>query len=710
MADIAISCLVDDDPTLLMQGWNWLCSLHRLGTASRAAIYVHYVDEIDPARLRTYADLGAHLVPVSRFGNGEAAYCNKIRQMENPALAEHDYVILSDADVAFSTCPTSLATGSAVRGKPVDKENPPETTWRALLADAGLGNHATTVPLPLAKGRKTFSTNLNGGLYVIPAQAWAVLAGTWAKWAKFALDRRDTLRRFTVHSDQLGFALALLAAELSVDHLGIEANFPLHLRRDHATIEPVELLGIHYHRELDNHGLLKPGRVGWLAEQVRKVNADLVETRRERFDNAIFWDFRYHTAPTLGSGVGSRGDVLRQKRAMLLPYFRAFADKKVLDVGCGDLETTRLMPSCSYHGIDVSAAALATASEKRPDWHFDSSNLADLPDSSYDLALCLDVLLHQSDPAGVESIVADLVRVSRHAVIASGFAQAPEQGGIVFFSEQLDDLLARQPGVSEVLRIGGYRDVDVFLAIKSDAASSNVNDITLPDLAHGMSQTPDWQLLSELVDLSRRHLGFFPRTIIRTIEYPWFVRRLERQAGERVLDIGAGVSALPIWLSQRGCEVTTVDNHPRERLLATRDDWNEWGYLDYSQIDPTIESHRVDAAQFQGSAPFGAIYSVSVVEHLPADTRRRLFANIQPQLARNGQLYLSLDLVPGTRDLWLLSEGKQVEDRSIHGTLDDILAELTASGFKVAAVTTRTDIRGSRTDLAMLEARRAVDD
>jgi 2-polyprenyl-3-methyl-5-hydroxy-6-metoxy-1,4-benzoquinol methylase len=705
VARIAISCVIDDSPTFLMQGWNWLCSLHHLGASERADIYIHYLAQIDPARLRTFESLGARLVPVEPYGEGVARYCNKVRQLGSAALRGYDHVILSDADVVFASCPTQYARGSAIRAKQVDMANPPEDIWRALLDEAGIGDRVSEVPLELQPGLQTFSTNFNGGFYVIPALAWEELRTGWDRWARFCLDRAELLGAFAHHADQLGFGLAILAAGLESEPLGLEANFPLHLRGVHAGLAPRPLASIHFHHELDGHGLLVPGAVPWIADQVRAVNASLAETRRQRFDNAIFWDFRYHTDPSLGSGIGSRGDVLRYKRATLLPYFRAFSNMQVLDVGCGDLETTKLMPARDYHGIDLAPTAIKIARDKRPDWRFDVCRVGSLSSATYDLTVCLDVLLHQSDPDEAAALVADLVRVSRQAVLVSGYSQPINPAGIVFYAEHLESLLAEQPDIAQVIQIGRYRDVDVFLAIKQAAIAGNQHDIPLPELAYGLMHTPDWPLLNELVALSREQLGFFPKTVIRTVEYPWFARRLERHAGERVLDVGAGVCALPLWLALRGCHVTTVDSHSLTRDPRQRgNNWNEWGFLDYGLLDERIVSLQVDAATYSALESFDAIYSVSVLEHLPAELRRAIFANLRRQLSPDGRLYMSFDLVPGTDDLWLLSEGQVVEDPGVHGDIDTILSEMRGLGFRIDEFTKVRHIQGSRTDIVMLEA------
>jgi hypothetical protein len=238
----------------------------------------------------------------------------------------------------------------------------------------------------------------------------------------------------------------------------------------------------------------------------------------------------------------------------------------------------------------------------------------------------------------------------------------------------------------------------------AERSGTNPHDISTAGIAYGCSEAPDWQLLNELIALSREKFGFFPGTIIRTIEYPWFARRLMRHVSGRILDIGAGVNILPLWLAKHGCCVVTIDNHPNVRDPRTRTDWNEWGFLDYGLLEPNLVSLHVNAADFAPDEPFEAIYSVSVLEHMPSEIRKRIISRLATWMAPSGRLYLSFDLVPGTIDLWPLSEGVTVDPEGQHGTLHDLLDELTAAGLRVLETTIRRHIRGSRTDLAFVEA------
>jgi len=236
--------------------------------------------------------------------------------------------------------------------------------------------------------------------------------------------------------------------------------------------------------------------------------------------------------------------------------------------------------------------------------------------------------------------------------------------------------------------------------------AAHASDISAPDLARALGDAPDRAMLADLVAVSRERIGFFPATSSRTIEYPWFASRLAGNAGRVVIDVGAGVCVLPFWLADRGCRVVTLDSHPAARDPRDRAGWNEWGFLDYGRLDPRIVSHRIDAAAFEPEVRAAAVYSVSVLEHMKAVVRRAVIARLPGWLAPGGRLYLSFDLVPGTDELWPLSEGRIVDAGGDHGVFADVLAELRAVGLKIVDTSLVRSIPASRTDVAFLEALR----
>ncbi len=704
-----ISCVVDNHPKLLMQVWNLACSLMATGDWPKPGVefIIHHTSAVDAKRLATLVRLGAKLRLVKPWGAGNAGYCNKLRQLESSELQEADVVILLDTDVVVARPLGELATSQTVRGKIVDLPNPPQDVWHLLLKGTMFEGEDIFHGSPsMRPAERTPATNFNGGVYVLPRAAIPALKRLWPKWTDFCLQHGEGLAKVVHHADQIGFALAMLEARIPFEPLSLAENFPLHFDAPaYKDVAPCELTIIHYHWRLNDHGLPRPVGVDWIDAQVRTLSQRIVATRRNAFDNAIFWDFRYDAFPELGSGIGSRGSVLAYKRSRLAPFFRLFADKPVLDTGCGDLETTRHAGFRDYTGLDLSKQALAKAAEKRPDWHFSNVPVADVADGSAALVICLDVLIHQSSAEEAQGLINHLVRVATDAVIVSGNQAAIDANGIVFSHPPVMDLLRANPDIVSVVEIGQYRDISLVLAQKRASISANVWDIDMAGLAWGLANCSSPQLLEDLVGLSRDRFTFFPRTITRTIEYPWIASRMQDCAGQRILDLGAGVSALPIWLAERGAEVVTVDYHANIRDPANKLSWNEWGFLDFALLDQRIASFNMDMRDFSDAQGFDVIYSASVIEHMPAIARRDIIGRLSRLIRPEGRLLLTLDLVPGSNQLWPLAEGKEVDPPGTHGDLQTILLELSTSGFGVFEQSILRSIPNSRTDIVMLDLR-----
>ncbi|MBC7360570.1 MAG: methyltransferase domain-containing protein [Desulfacinum sp.] len=709
MASVAISCVIESKPKYIMQAWNWLCSLKGTGAFDRANIYIHSIGNISVDCRRLFERMGANVISIKPYSGSTskaAVYCNKLQQFNSENLSEYDYVVLSDADLVFSSCPTLYAHGDFIRAKQVDLPNPPEKVLQWFVDRLDTKLPISFVPVDLAPQQRTLHANCNGGLYIIPGHIFHDLGHLWTKWANFFLCSGDILGKWAHHADQLGFALAVIDGGFQFKYLSIDANFPTHLQKDIlARIPPCQIRGFHYHDHWDSHGLPLGTGVKWIDNQLNDLNGRIRKIRRSFFSNQIFWDFRYWKDLELGSGLGSRGDNLRKKRKLLEPFCRLFFNRPILDIGCGDLEVTRFMPAKKYHGIDICLEALRISAEKRPEWKFSDIELGKIPDSSYDLVLCLDVLIHQPSPEEFQYVLENAIRISRNAIIVSGYdSNLNIQKGIIFSHRRLRDVLAGDPRVANVEYIGHYRDVEVYIVIKKSALAANPHDISIRSAALACAQTSDWELLVNLINESRKVLGFFPATMARAVEYPWFAKRLLRHRGERVLDVGAGVSVLPCWLASKGVIVETIDSHQTVRELANKQHWNEWGFLDYSLLDNKIISHHGDVCHFSPENKYEAIYSVSVLEHVHSMHRRKIIAKMVSMIPPGGRVYLSLDLVPGKDDIWPLAEGRIIESEGNHGTWHDIIRELNAEGMLIVETSIRRGIMGSQTDLILIEA------
>jgi 2-polyprenyl-3-methyl-5-hydroxy-6-metoxy-1,4-benzoquinol methylase len=171
-----------------------------------------------------------------------------------------------------------------------------------------------------------------------------------------------------------------------------------------------------------------------------------------------------------------------------------------------------------------------------------------------------------------------------------------------------------------------------------------------------------------------------------------------------VLDLGAGVCPLPLALASNGFKVTTIDSHPKQRQLADKQEWNEWGFLDYSLFNKAICSYNMDFLKYRSKKKFDFIYSISVIEHIPKKSRLKILKNASRLLKKGGKLLLTIDLYPGSNDFWNLSEDKEVEPIKEHGTINTFKEELKKFGFRIQEENIQRNIYESRTDVYYISA------
>jgi hypothetical protein len=80
-----------------------------------------------------------------------------------------------------------------------------------------------------------------------------------------------------------------------------------------------------------------------------------------------------------------------------------------------------------------------------------------------------------------------------------------------------------------------------------------------------------------------------------------------------------------------------------------------------------------------------------------------LFGRFRDWLAEGGRLLLTLDLVPGTDELWNFDQGQKVESPDMHGTLAELTRELENAGFSIRETAVRRGfIDVPTTDLALI--------
>lgn len=705
---VAFSCVVDGAAKFEWQAYLWAHSLLRNGGVDAADLRFHCLPSVSEHFRRAARSFGIAVVDVAPFEGHP--YCNKIQQCFSGAFEGYGRVVLSDCDLFFLN-PPRIPEDGPFAAKVVDLPNPPLSALTAIYTERGL-------PLPdvvkagcaLSPDETTFDLNFNGGYYVVDSALLARLGPVWKAHAAWLINRIDLLGSYSNHVDQVAMSLALSELQIAVTRLSAESNFPVHLPKDR--LEPLiapKLEALHYHSNVQANSLILPTGLGWIDAAIAKANADIEVIIERHFDNNLFWNWRYACFPELGSGMGSRGDVLQYKKNVLHNIVRPFEHKSVLEVGCGDLETSRELVLDDYTGLDASPTAVEIARSKRPDWRFEQRNVAvDGLSSPADLVICLDVLIHQKREEEYHAMIDALVASTRERLIISGYDGLPEySSSITAFHEPLTQSLRRSGQFSEVIPVAKYRDVTMVVANKRLGIAKHRNDIEqetldamLPLVAH-----PD--LLLGAMDTSREYFGFYTQTSIRCIEYPWMFEKAALHAGKgaRALDIGSGLSPLPIMLAQAGIRVDCVDSHPRVMMNEPRAAWNEWGFIDYAPMHPNLRSFHTDILEFQPEAAYDVVYSVSVVEHMPRPVWERTVELAASWLKPGGLLVLTVDMIPHTMDLWNMSEGRLVDSEN-HGTIESLGRKMQQAGLTLEEAFIRRNIPYSRTDVAFFVARK----
>ncbi len=383
--------------------------------------------------------LGCNLLYIERFGDGK--YCNKIAQLGNEAFCDSECVFLLDADMVVLDEIQNLYVPNTICGKIVDFPNPKIDLLKKIYDSAGFNTYPITCSVDCATD-DTFYNNLNGGLYVVPGNLVKPLSEKWKKWALFLLSNIKILEDAGKqdHIDQISFSMATHDLNIKICNLPRKYNYPAHLSIKNSGYPVI----LHYHRCVSRVGLITSN--GECDKDYLSAIDDANSIVSESFNNKIFWSFRYHKFPELGSGVGSRAQNAIYKRTLLKQYGLEISPS-ILDIGCGDLEVIKELQLNNYIGVDVSPYAIIEAKRKRPECQFIL-----LSDNNYDeipcahTVLCLEVLIHQKTFQDYKKTIDLLADKALARLVVSGYTHKEmhhEINHMLAFHENILDSLQK---------------------------------------------------------------------------------------------------------------------------------------------------------------------------------------------------------------------------------------------------------------------------
>jgi hypothetical protein len=169
---------------------------------------------------------------------------------------------------------------------------------------------------------------------------------------------------------------------------------------------------------------------------------------------------------------------------------------------------------------------------------------------------------------------------------------------------------------------------------------------------------------------------------LKNVQRPWAVKTLLRALPPpaRLLEIGGGEPIVSGFLNELGYDVTLVD--PYDGFGNGPTEYEK--YVDCFPNVKIVRGYFEPSMQTFASSSFDAIFSVSVLEHLPAEAAKKCFQAIREFLAPGGASIHCLDFVlQGTaqeHDLTtarnILSHQAQLENQPAETGFDDLLERL----------------------------------
>lgn len=466
---VAYSCVVDGKPKYEWQAYLWVYSLLRNVSCNPFDIKVHCLPSISIGFMKALTVLGVDAIQITPF-EGEHVYCNKIMQCFSAVYDGYAKIVLADTDIFFLG-PINISPKTIFAGKTVDLQNPSMEILKEIYNDAKIRMpDKISVTFPRFESDTTFRTNFNGGFYIIDKRVLEEIGVCWKKNALWLLSNKwELLGKYTNHIDQIAMGLTLDELDIPVSLLPLKYNFPTHIPLENFEAmldEEDEIVVLHYHNQVDANGFLLKTANAYVDRYINSANATISDIIEKHHNNMLFWNNRYSMFPELGSGIGSRGDILAYKRQILAYLTCDFVSGSVVEVGCGDLETSRDLSFVNYTGYDISSVCIEIARQKRQDWRFVCGPFSGCQIfGSADLIMCLDVLIHQKTAAEYKDLIYAISTASKRRLIVSGYIERPiYTSPIIGYHEPLTESLGELNIFSKIEIAGSYRDQYLVVA------------------------------------------------------------------------------------------------------------------------------------------------------------------------------------------------------------------------------------------------------
>lgn len=696
-----------------------LSSFISVGGLKPSQILVHRIEGSRTDLDRDLLRIGVRRLEVPA-PKGPFKSLEKLVQLQTLVRAKTDRIVLFSPGM-LATRHIDVPWPDTLAGKLVDAPRPDLAVLETLFRTAGLPFGATVGMTVGDTGKKarTHHNNLNNRFLVFSTSAFKHIAKSWQKWAQWLVVNRGLTDGVEPQADQVSLALALSELKMTSDLLDMSWNFPAHMPA--SLLKDRETRFVFCHRHIDEQGLAQPTGLPKIDKALADINAahkrfwaDL--ERKPAGSPQKTGSKPARGAPTLPSkkqGTATEQQPLTpnpRKPADLMRYLTTgFEDASVLQIGLGDSALVRSLSLGSYTGYDFDKARVSQLKKRFSDRSFQilsDDRFTYLPQA--DLVVALDEPFAHTDPQLYVERLRHLSDAVGRRLVLRGYDYTPtrDSGYHGSILEHLKSLKL----FKSVLPIYRDREELVLVADKLLPGEDLETEVGKSErMFDALTLTERPALLSNLADLARHHFGFFSTDFLRAVEHPWALSRaVKLHSGTRHLDVGTGLSSLPIFTARQGASVVTVDNHPVSATESNRADWPLAGFYDYSKLDGRCSSHNIDILDYSDGQRFDLITVLAVLHLMPQKTRQALFRQLRDMLAPDGDVFISVRLIPRTDWIWNHRGADRLAPKELHGHLVGLQDLLLEAGFDIVEQTTLRAVPNSQhNDVWMAHIRRA---
>lgn len=276
-----ISFVVDKLPLHYYQAELLLYSLEQNTDYQKKDIIVQCLSRVDKFFLDCLDNNGYRYNLIEPYLDGK--YCNKLQQLEyfKDKKLDINGVILMDTDM-FVVDDISNIKGDEIIAKIVDYPNPNISTLKNIYKSASLFEPEIVKSDCDILDNNTFENNFNGGFYYIPKKYINDFSNDWKKWGKWLYNQPElfTNKNQFIHVDQISFSLVVHSNNLNYQKLSSNYNFPIHFSlKTNSFNRQEDIKIIHYHREIDDFGLLNINKIidKDIKRFIHKANKDIIQ-------------------------------------------------------------------------------------------------------------------------------------------------------------------------------------------------------------------------------------------------------------------------------------------------------------------------------------------------------------------------------------------------------------------------------------------------